>query len=1296
MCGYFINLVLMFLILKLPPGSNSAGVPGVDYCRSMRYSRTGDRMIAVYLAMHETEAGRCGKMSASQFAMAIGVDFITSLLNGNGSKNESFIPGVKFGYDLFDNCNNENLTIDMMLDSRQVGGSVKAVECLNDTTVSRSYAGVLVTSSIETTKIILTMLPDNMPVIRPVPSSPDLDSFHNLFKTSSRPDSYAQALVELVKYLNWNYVSLIFTNDIHGRSYRDLIRTKALRQMICIASEFSLNPLEGADELYKMVDIIIGQLSKTMATASNDNLGVIYVGSSSSVRFLLDRVCNKSGLSPLLVSNLQWIFVGDSGFDRAVYDFRNAVFNKRCTELVSKRPLFVTLTDSLLGQIDYVKHFERLVSNTPYTDPLYPLITEYKSLYCKTDVCTSNVTQFKSLANSFFALATVVKRLCISPDWCTNPPVISRQDITVNYSSMNPNQVPDSLRTSIPFTFNTDGYIEFLGTENEIEIHAAQSGSQEYYKVGVFGDGTLRMNIGSITDHLSSTCRSNCPYCTNTTEIKFSYLPGEYLLLGLFTIHSSGETPYSCGLLSQDKNDIITVSAFMEAIKSMNIKYGLKFGGLAIDDCSSPFNISIFLSDFFSKRTLLTDPFTELLIDSDTVVAIIGARSSSVSLIVADQATMLGIPMISYAASVSDLDDRDRYPYFMRTVPSDTVQVDALVQLLHIFGFTHVGALYYDTDYGRKVMKEFTDSAKKVGICVKKPLKISKVDNNDAIKNTLTRLYQQLPTVVVYFGIPDLTIKILNILNEDLGRNDPLVLFTSETSVTNDILNHLKSAGSFIVATNSRTYIDGGRFARYLATFNSTAASENIWLPRFWEDANDCDFRQSFQKTHQGPCASDILSGLNSIKRDAVLAEQRTAHVIQAVFSVGAVFANVTKNICKAISYCLKLRQQPEVFYNELLSVQLTTDQNETFRPFNNDGNGNTGICIYNIQSVRELPFPKIKIGDMDINKAPNIDVKKAKFYNSLGNEIQPISGVKCQQIAECTSICLPTSSSTLKPPAITTESPLSVSEQPNKTLTLISILFGVVIGILIVVLIVLVIVILQRHAICKQQHEERVQSNMSALSNNGYIYDEPHVVNSHVPSSHSRSSTDTLGSAGTIQYTDVRPSRPSVQNRNLSNEHLVSSPSTSSVTPSLVRFYCPDSTQHVTYLSSQDLDVQCDYESEDECEDNDGVENHSCASNYLGNDITCSNRGKDNQENFSNSQHLKKISTPPSNFHHFPLIPQENQTTSLDQTERVDYKKIVTPALKQSDNTQSFSPVPDIIMHGQYEINEAGDSILV
>ncbi|KAL3852698.1 hypothetical protein ACJMK2_016316 [Sinanodonta woodiana] len=1167
MPGSLFVLLLPLLSTYISNG-NRASASAIDYCRSVRYSRPGDVTIAVYLGMHEKAADSCGKISESQFSLAVAVDWITSLLNTKGSNNESFVPGVKFGYDLFDNCNNEDLMTAMILDSRQYGGPAKAVDCLNDTLPHKTYPGAIVTSSIETAKVIRTMLPEGIPLIRPVSSAPDIDQLPNILKTSSRPDVYAQAFIQLLKYLRWNYISLIYTNDSHGRSYKDLIHDLAFKEMICITSEIPFDPFEMPS--INIADNIVGQLAKDMPTARDDSLGVVYVGSLYALRFLLDRVCNKSRSNPLLVSNLHWIFVGDSGFDGSVYDFRKAVYSKRCVESVSRMPLFISLTDSLIDCGDFITHFNGLLSKPSNIGPLSSWIEEYKSSHCKMGPCTPDTTQLKSLADSMYSLATMVKNHeCFWLGGCSSSfPVMvdPLRKTVVNYSTIDRSHLPLSLRTSRSFKYANDGYIEYLSAGDGIEVYATEGENFSYLLVGLFHEGEFTVISSGIKDSRSSICKSSCPYCLAMTETKFTYISGDYLLLGLFSIHLSGDNPYSCGQLRPDKNAIITVSAFIEAIKSMNRKHNLRFGGLAIDDCYSPFNISIFLSDFFSKRVLLKDPITGSIIESDKVVVIIGALSSRVSLIVADQATELGIPMISYAASISKLDDRRQYPFFMRTVPSETLQVDTLVKLLKIFGFTHVGALYYDSQYGNDGIFDFKTSAEIDGICVEEPLMVSKDDSDDEIENVLRKLYQTNSRVVVYFGISDITIRILNVLEKSFSNNNPLVFFASETWGTTKILIERRSAnfvkGSIVLATYTRTYVDGGTFRQYLSTFNSTSTSENRWLPRFWEDVYNCDLKQSFQKSHSSVCASEVLHTLDGEKLNALYWEQRAIHVTQAVFSVGAVFANVAKSMCRNIMYCEDLRDQPEKLYNALLSVHLTADQNgEVFQPFNSDGNGNSGFDIYNIQSGAPSKLKYEKVGTMDINEGLTIDTKKVKFYNKLGQEysLSNEDEVKCTKIPSCQDICFPISYPQSDTSTMSTTVHIVSTEKHDQTLMLTTVFFGVIVGVLVVVLLVLIALLLRKQPIYKMQYKERGSSTPPSLNNIiGDMYDEPI---SHDPSP--KGSRGNLSiEESSIHYSEIRPFSQKVQTRDISHVLLSSRSNTESTTSSLLAISMPLSSQ--------------------------------------------------------------------------------------------------------------------------------------
>ena len=70
-------------------------------------------------------------------------------------------------------------------------------------------------------------------------------------------------------------------------------------------------------------------------------------------------------------------------------------------------------------------------------------------------------------------------------------------------------------------------------------------------------------------------------------------------------------------------------------------------------------------------------------ISTSNIVGIVGPAFSRESLFIAPFAAKIGIPVISYAATDPDLSDRNTYPAFYRTVPSDNTAALAIVKLIH-------------------------------------------------------------------------------------------------------------------------------------------------------------------------------------------------------------------------------------------------------------------------------------------------------------------------------------------------------------------------------------------------------------------------------------------------------------------------------------------------------------------------------------------------------------------------------------------------------------------------------------
>ncbi|OMO75507.1 Ionotropic glutamate receptor [Corchorus capsularis] len=90
------------------------------------------------------------------------------------------------------------------------------------------------------------------------------------------------------------------------------------------------------------------------------------------------------------------------------------------------------------------------------------------------------------------------------------------------------------------------------------------------------------------------------------------------------------------------------------------------------------------------------------------VVAIIGPQSSSIAHIISAISNGLQVPMVSYAATDPTLSAL-QFPFFVRTVQSDSSQMIAMADLVDFYGWKEVIAIYVDDDYGRNAISILYD-----------------------------------------------------------------------------------------------------------------------------------------------------------------------------------------------------------------------------------------------------------------------------------------------------------------------------------------------------------------------------------------------------------------------------------------------------------------------------------------------------------------------------------------------------------------------------------------------------------
>ena len=96
------------------------------------------------------------------------------------------------------------------------------------------------------------------------------------------------------------------------------------------------------------------------------------------------------------------------------------------------------------------------------------------------------------------------------------------------------------------------------------------------------------------------------------------------------------------------------------------------------------------------------------------VIAVVGAGRSSASIPLSHVMASVRTPVVSYASTSAMLSSSGTFPYFARTIPTDTDVSSALAHaLLKEFDWRRVGMLYVD-DHGLSISGDFNSACRDV------------------------------------------------------------------------------------------------------------------------------------------------------------------------------------------------------------------------------------------------------------------------------------------------------------------------------------------------------------------------------------------------------------------------------------------------------------------------------------------------------------------------------------------------------------------------------------------------------
>ncbi|XP_003968432.2 extracellular calcium-sensing receptor [Takifugu rubripes] len=275
-----------------------------------------------------------------------------------------------------------------------------------------------------------------------------------------------------------------------------------------------------------------------------------------------------------------------------------------------------------------------------------------------------------------------------------------------------------------------------------------------------------------------------------------------------------------------------------------------------------------------------------------SVHAIIGASESSSTIVMLQISGIFQIPVISHFATCACLSNRKEYPSFFRTIPSDFYQSRALAKLVKHFGWTWVGAVKSDNDYGNNGLATFIMAAEQEGVCVEYSEGFSWTDPSEQIARVVTVIKSGSARVLVAFLAQS---EMSALLEEAVKQNlTGLQWVGSESWIT---AGHLALKKYSAILTGSlgftirKTKITG--LQEFLLQVNPSQNPQNNLLKEFWETTFGC----SFQSDVHGATQCSGVEKLKDIQNPFTdVSELRISNnVYKAVYAVAHAMHSMLK-----------------------------------------------------------------------------------------------------------------------------------------------------------------------------------------------------------------------------------------------------------------------------------------------------------------------------------------------------------------------------------------------------------------
>jgi len=398
---------------------------------------------------------------------------------------------------------------------------------------------------------------------------------------------------------------------------------------------------------------------------------------------------------------------------------------------------------------------------------------------------------------------------------------------------------------------------------------------------------------------------------SSASTIISAVIEGDVMLGGLFPVHQKGDGDIPCGKINADRG-IQRVEAMLFTLDHINrndqILKDVILGARIFDTCargtyaleqSLEYIRASFTSTDASEFVCSDGSIAEAKEDPKTVAAVIGGSYSSVSIQVANLLRLFKIPQISYASTSAQLSDKTRYEYFARTVPPDTFQAKAMVDIVSAFNWTYVSTVASEGEYGVPGIEFFQNEAKTRNICLAETLKVptnpTVKDYGDIVEKLVEK--KNAKVVILFLREEDAQGILDAATDRNISGRFTWIAADGWGTQQTPVKNNEKAAEGALTLILEATVIP--EFDSYFRNLRPDTNHRNPWFREYWEMIHNCRWANPTNPITDP--SVKFCTGDEELSRTKYQQESKVQFIYDAVYAVAHAIENlkVAHKLCE-------------------------------------------------------------------------------------------------------------------------------------------------------------------------------------------------------------------------------------------------------------------------------------------------------------------------------------------------------------------------------------------------------------